>query len=70
MRFLREEGITNDLPTRRVKAPRGGKPLPKSLTLDEVESLIDHVTDASSQLNSEIEQSSNYFTPAAYAFPK
>ena len=48
MRFLREEGVTNDLPTRRVKAPRGGKPLPKSLTLDEVESLIDHVTDASS----------------------
>ena len=46
MRFLREEGIISDLPTRRLKAPRGGKPLPKSLTLEEVDQLLDHVTDA------------------------
>lgn len=48
MRFLREEGITSDLATRRLKAPRGGKPLPKSLTLDEVESLLNYISDASS----------------------
>ena len=47
MRFLREEGITDDLPTRRLKSPRGGKPLPKSLTIDEVGNLLDHVADAS-----------------------
>lgn len=47
MRFLREEGITNDLSTRRLKAPRGGKPLPKSLTVDEVENLLDYVANAS-----------------------
>ncbi len=47
MRFLREEGITSDLPTRRLKSPRGGKPLPKSLTIDEVGNLLDHVADAS-----------------------
>ena len=45
MRFLREEGVISDLPTRQLKAPRGGKPLPKSLTLDEVDQLLDHVTD-------------------------
>ena len=48
MRFLRDEGVTSDLPTRRLKAPRGGKPLPKSLSLDEVERLLDHVADAGS----------------------
>ncbi len=47
MRFLREEGITDDLPTRRLKSPRGGKTLPKSLTIDEVGNLLDHVADAS-----------------------
>ncbi len=46
MRFLREEGLTSDLPTRRLKAPRGGKPLPKSLTIEEVENLLNHVADA------------------------
>ncbi len=46
MRFLREEGITNDLPTRRLKSPRGGKPLPKSLTIDEIEALLNHVNNA------------------------
>ena len=46
MRFLREEGITNDLATRRLKAPRGGKPLPKSLTIDEIEALLNQVSDA------------------------
>ena len=48
MRFLREEGITNDLATRRLKVPRGGKPLPKSLTIDEVEALLNYVANASS----------------------
>ena len=48
MRFLREEGITNDLATRRLKAPRGGKPLPKSLTVDEIEALLNQVSDAKS----------------------
>ena len=47
MRFLREEGITSDLATRRLKAPRGGKPLPKALSITEVESLLDQVADAS-----------------------
>ena len=47
MRFLREEGVTSDLPTRRLKAPRGGKPIPKSLTLDEVEDLLNYTADAS-----------------------
>ena len=47
MRFLREEGVTSDLPTRRLKAPRGGKPLPKALTIDEVAGLLDEVTKAS-----------------------
>ena len=50
MRFLREEGVTSDLPTRRLKAPRGGKPLPKALTIHEVESLLDYVTDASTPI--------------------
>lgn len=48
MRFLREEGITSDLRTRRLKTPRDGKPLPKALSIDEIESLLDQVTDASS----------------------
>lgn len=48
MRFLREEGVTQDLATRRLKAPRGGKPLPKSLTIDEIEALLDQVNNASS----------------------
>ena len=48
MRFLREEGITNDLPTRRLKSPRGGKPLPKSLTIDEIEALLNQVNNATS----------------------
>ncbi len=48
MRFLREEGITDDLPTRRLKSPRGGKPLPKSLTIDEIEALLNQVSAASS----------------------
>ena len=48
MRFLREEGITDDLATRRLKAPRGGKPLPKSLTFDEIEALLNQVSDAES----------------------
>ena len=47
MRFLREEGITRDLPTRRLKAPRGGKLLPKALTIDEVEAMLEYVTAAS-----------------------
>ncbi len=47
MRFLREEGITSDLATRRLKAPRGGKPLPKALSIDEVDSLLDQVTQGS-----------------------
>ena len=47
MRFLREEGVTSDLATRRLKAPRGGKPLPKALSIEEVESLLDQVTEAS-----------------------
>lgn len=48
MRFLRSEGITDDLATRRLKSPRGGKPLPKSLTIDEIEALLDQVSDAKS----------------------
>ena len=48
MRFLREEGITDDLPTRRLKAPRGGKPLPKSLTVDEIVALLDQIGVATS----------------------
>ena len=48
MRFLRAEGITNDLATRRLKSPRGGKPLPKSLTIDEIEALLDEVSNAES----------------------
>ncbi len=48
VRFLRHEAIIDGLPTRRLKAPRAGKPLPKSLTLDEVEALLDHVSTASS----------------------
>lgn len=47
MRFLREEGITDHLPTRRLKSPRGGNPLPKSLTLDEVGDLLTYVANAS-----------------------
>ena len=47
VRFLRQEAIIDDLPTRRLKAPRAGKPLPKSLTLDDVEALLDHVSSAS-----------------------
>ncbi len=48
MRFLREEGITNDLATRRLKAPRGGKPLPKSLSINEIGALLNQVADAES----------------------
>lgn len=48
MRFLREEGITDDLATRRLKAPRGGKPLPKSLTIIEIEALLNEVSHAES----------------------
>ncbi len=47
MRFLREEGQTSYLATRRVKAPRGGKPLPKSLPLEDVSRLLDFVSYAS-----------------------
>ena len=48
MRFLRDEGITTDLATRRLKAPRGGVPLPKSLTMDEVGMLLAQVAEADS----------------------
>ena len=48
MRFLRAEGITDDLATRRLKSPRGGKPLPKSLTVDQIEALLEQVSDADS----------------------
>ena len=48
MRFLRDEGITSDLATRRLRAPKGGVPLPKSLTMDEVEMLLAKVADADS----------------------
>lgn len=47
MRFLKEEGITEQMPARKLKSPRSGRPLPKSLTLDEVGMLLDQVHDAS-----------------------
>ncbi len=43
MRFLREEGVTNTQPTKKLKSPRSGRPLPKSLSLDEVELLLNSV---------------------------
>lgn len=46
MRFLRTEGITDDLATRRLRVPRGGKPLPKSLTVDEIEALLNQISNA------------------------
>lgn len=39
-RFVGDEGWRSDDPTRRVEAPRRGRPLPKVLTRDEVERLI------------------------------
>ena len=48
MRFLREEGVTNTQPTKKLKSPRSGRPLPKSLSLDEVELLLNSVNLAES----------------------
>ncbi len=48
MRFLREEGVTSTQPAKKLKAPRSGRPLPKSLTLDDVEMLLDFVSRAES----------------------
>lgn len=47
MRFLKEEGITDHMPTRRLKSPRSGPTLPKSLTIEEVCMLLDQVSEAS-----------------------
>ncbi len=49
-KFLRQEGITKDLPTRRLKTPRGGRPLPKALTIEEVSRLLDAVVNPASPI--------------------
>ena len=41
MRFLNEEGITDSNVLANVRAPRGGKTLPKALSIDEMDLLLD-----------------------------
>lgn len=41
MRFLSEEGITRTNVLANVRAPKGGKTLPKALSIDEMNSLLD-----------------------------
>lgn len=40
MRFLKQEGVIEDSPTRKLKNPRASRNLPKSLSLEEIESLL------------------------------
>lgn len=40
MRFLKQEGLIAESPTRKLKQPRAGRSLPKSLSMDEVETLL------------------------------
>ncbi len=46
MRFLKDEGVASHLTTRELRTPRGGRPLPKALNLDEVSLILDSASAA------------------------
>ena len=39
-RFLKQEGVIDESPTRKIRNPKAGRKLPKSLATDEVEALL------------------------------
>ncbi len=47
-RFALGEGWREDDPSRRIDAPRQGRPLPKTLSRDEIEAILDTITKADS----------------------